>query len=116
VLTTPSASEAASLNANTESEAPPVDSGPVRRRSLLPAVLICSALLGVAIGFVARRLIDEQSPPQPPGFASSVLWAPFFDDDLPLLVVVGDYYIFGEVDGRGDVVQLVRDFDVNSRH
>src|SRR5690606_39103732 len=80
VLTTPSASEAASLNANSESEAPPVESEPVRRRSLLPAVLICAALLGVAIGFVGRRLIDEQSPSEPPGLASSVLWAPFFDD------------------------------------
>jgi hypothetical protein len=31
-----------------------------------------------------------------------------------VLVVVGDYYIFGELDEHGDVERLVRDFTVNS--
>jgi hypothetical protein len=36
------------------------------------------------------------------------------DDDLPFLVVVGDYYIFAELDAFGSVERLVREFDVNS--
>ncbi len=42
------------------------------------------------------------------------VWAEFLDDDLPLLVVVGDYFIFAELDEYGMVRRLVREFDVNS--
>ncbi|MFP6829883.1 MAG: helix-turn-helix domain-containing protein [Gammaproteobacteria bacterium] len=44
----------------------------------------------------------------------SSIWASFMDDDLPFLVVVGDYYIFAELDAFGSVERLVREFDVNS--
>jgi hypothetical protein len=46
--------------------------------------------------------------------AESALWSPLLDDGLPTLVVVGDYYIFGELDARGDVERLVRNFSINS--
>ena len=42
------------------------------------------------------------------------LWAELLNDDLPLLVVVGDYFIFAELDDFGTVRRLVREFDVNS--
>ena len=42
------------------------------------------------------------------------LWAELLNDDLPLLVVVGDYFIFAELDEFGTVRRLVREFDVNS--
>ena len=42
------------------------------------------------------------------------LWAALLNDDLPLLVVVGDYFIFAELDEFGTVRRLVREFDVNS--
>jgi len=46
--------------------------------------------------------------------AKSPLWADMLDDELPILVVVGDYYIYGELDDHGDVTRLVRDFNVGS--
>ena len=46
--------------------------------------------------------------------AEARFWQPLFDDELPTLVVVGDYYIFGELDEAGNVARLVREFDVNS--
>lgn len=46
--------------------------------------------------------------------ARSPLWAELLDDDLPILVVVGDYFIFAELDDYGSVSRLVREFDVNS--
>jgi hypothetical protein len=46
--------------------------------------------------------------------ASSPVWNSFLDDDLPFLIVVGDYYIFGELDQFGNVERLVRDFSINS--
>ncbi len=45
----------------------------------------------------------------------SGLWAPLLSDRLPIQLVLGDYYIFGETDSAGMVRRLVRDFDVNSQ-
>ncbi|MEQ1580818.1 MAG: hypothetical protein ABL964_09525 [Steroidobacteraceae bacterium] len=45
----------------------------------------------------------------------SALWAPLLDDDLPIYVVTGDYYIFAEVDQFLLVTRLIRDFNINSR-
>jgi hypothetical protein len=47
--------------------------------------------------------------------ATSPLWAPLLDDKLPVLVLVGDYYIMGELDETGRVRRMVREFDINSR-
>lgn len=44
----------------------------------------------------------------------TLLWEEMLNDDLPLLVVVGDYFIFAELDDFGTVRRLVREFDVNS--
>ncbi|UWX03867.1 hypothetical protein H1235_15410 [Pseudoxanthomonas sp. NC8] len=48
-------------------------------------------------------------------------WSGLFADERPVLLVLGDYYIFGDagepaghVPDAADVRQLVRDFDVNS--
>jgi hypothetical protein len=46
---------------------------------------------------------------------SSALWAGVLDDALPVQLVLGDYYILGERDERGDIRRLVREFDINSR-
>ena len=46
---------------------------------------------------------------------SNPVWARMLDDNLPIYIVVGDYYIFGELDDEGiRVRRLVRDFDINS--
>lgn len=41
-------------------------------------------------------------------------WSSLLDDDLPILLVMGDYYIFGEVNELGDVSRMIRDFSINS--
>jgi hypothetical protein len=85
---------------------------PARRGPLALAAAVLLAL-GVAIGFA----IDTARAPAPTvaqTVSASPLWASLLDDNLPVLVVVGDYYIFGEVGEQGGVERLVRDFDVNS--
>lgn len=45
------------------------------------------------------------------------IWHGMLDDNLPIYIVVGDYYIFGELDEqRVNVRRLIRDFDINSRN
>jgi hypothetical protein len=70
----------------------------------------------LAVGMAVGAGIALRSTPTPPAaaVAKSPLWADMLDDDLPLLLVVGDYYIYGELDERGDVARLVRDFEIGS--
>jgi hypothetical protein len=47
--------------------------------------------------------------------ADTGLWRAMERDGRPLVVVLGDYYIFGEVGEHGNVERLIRDFRINSR-
>ena len=69
-------------------------------------------VLGIALGVAITLESAPVSPAQT--VAKSPLWSDMLDDDLPILVVVGDYYIYGELDDHGDVTRLVRDFNVGS--
>jgi hypothetical protein len=42
-------------------------------------------------------------------------WAPLLKDDAPTLLVIGDYYIFGEIDERAGINRLIREYGINSR-
>jgi hypothetical protein len=49
------------------------------------------------------------------------VWHEMINDDQPIYIVVGDYYIFGELDPHSDtnpesVQRLVREFNINSRN
>lgn len=52
--------------------------------------------------------------------ADSPVWAPLLEDERPILLVLGDYYLFGDTGGENqsgdasDVKRLVREFDINS--
>ena len=78
------------------------------------AVVLIAAL---AINLVALVLLGRGEDPAANVYeqvSRSSMWASFMDDELPFLIVVGDYYIFAELDQFGRVERLVRDFDVNS--
>src|SRR5690606_30546452 len=42
-------------------------------------------------------------------------WKNILDDDVPVIVLLGDYYLFGEMNEHGQVNRLVRDFEIDSR-
>jgi hypothetical protein len=54
-------------------------------------------------------------PPTDAGAISSALWVPLAENRRPTLIVLGDYYIFGEAADGIVVSRLVRDFSINSR-
>jgi hypothetical protein len=104
--------------------APPVHAGPVLPgwRRVLPenrreraAAWLVGVLSLACVGLLLAMLVrpNEQGPLT--AVRESPLWAPLLADDLPVQLVLGDYYIFGERDATGDVRRLVRDFEVNSR-
>jgi hypothetical protein len=54
-------------------------------------------------------IIEEELASSPPA-----LWEAILDDQNPVLIVIGDYYIFGELDEGGNVSRMVREFNINS--
>ncbi|HYD23401.1 MAG TPA: helix-turn-helix domain-containing protein [Croceibacterium sp.] len=90
---------------------------PARVKSAAPRgrigtlALVVGAALALAATFLLGRALPGpgQAPP------ANALWQPFLDSPRPKLVVVGDYYMFGEIDPvRPEEGRLIRDFRVNS--
>ena len=46
--------------------------------------------------------------------AEHPVWDSVLQDEMPILLVMGDYYIFGELNANGNVARMVREFNVNS--
>lgn len=107
-------------------ERPEASTSSIRPRwaALLPATpreRVAAAVAVVALLLAAGVLLltPRASGPASAGLAAaraSPLWGPILADELPVQLVLGDYYIFGERDERGQVQRLVREFDINSRH
>lgn len=86
---------------------------PARTRNLPWLLLVCLLIIGNLWQWfwpssTAGDRELESLLAQPP-------WQSMSDDDLPVMVVMGDYYIFGELDEEGRIARMVRDFFINSR-
>jgi hypothetical protein len=77
---------------------------------LLKAVLIVSLIVNVAL--LAHRWTEAAHASAPN--RDHPVWSRLLNDDLPIYIVVGDYYIFGEAGDDMNIHRLVRDFDINS--
>ncbi|KPL69459.1 hypothetical protein SZ64_15910 [Erythrobacter sp. SG61-1L] len=72
----------------------------------LSAVLLV-ALIGA---FWFGRAVETGAPEVNP------VWRPFLESDRPIVIVVGDYYIFGEIDPMNpESGRLIREFTINSK-
>ena len=79
-----------------------------------------SALLGLVVLLLGANLIymfSEEgglSSPSSQIAATHPVWKTVLNDDQPILLVMGDYYIFGELNFNGSIARMVREFNVNS--
>ncbi len=81
---------------------------PKASTGIVAAALVATLLFGIVLGYLLN-------PGSPQAMRDpTVLWQALADDELPVQVVVGDYYIFAEMDEDGDVARFVREFAVNS--
>ena len=72
--------------------------------------LITGALALLALAFATGWLISRANGPQ-----ANAIWEPLADSERPVLLVLGDYYVFGEIDPvRPEEGRLIRDFRVDS--
>ncbi len=88
---------------------------PANVASRRPSAWIVALIGLLVLNLVALFALDDGAPESPEQrIAESAVWSGILDDDIPLVVVVGDYYIFAELDESGRVRRLIRDFGVNS--
>lgn len=73
------------------------------------AALALLALAGWGFGGQLRERLSDDG-----AVRASAVWAPFAASRFPVLIVVGDYFIFGESDDGMEVNRLVREYSVNS--
>src|SRR5690606_29275877 len=90
-----------------------VTNKPLRRASFTPWL---AGLASVLLALNLWQDLDREAPAETAAnpYAGAGLWQPLLDDELPVLVLVGDYYIMGEVDAQGNVLRMVREFSINS--
>ena len=90
-----------------------------RPRTALPWLLALAALALVLASSGATWFAMQAARPSAVKELEKVragpVWAPLLASRFPTLVVVGDYYIFGESDDGMQVNRLVREYSVNSQ-
>jgi hypothetical protein len=109
-----------SLEPNDESAAK--ESGPApaptarfsRTKKWLVGALAASLLVNIvllSIGHFRHAPVDADVA----RVRTNPIWSKILSDDLPIVIVVGDYYIFGETDDSMNVTRMIREFAINSR-
>ena len=77
--------------------------------------LIAAGFLALMVGGnVAAWALLANKPPEKQ-LADVGIWTDIAKSTRPLLIVVGDYYMFGEYEERVKLKRLVRDFAINSK-
>ena len=89
----------------------------IPRRRLRLWAMAAAATLVVAVGATWLIARPQLTPAEQELVAvrKSAAWAPLFSDRKITLMILGDYYIFGESDDGMDVARLVREYAINSR-
>lgn len=90
----------------------PVDGTPFLQRRM-PWILLAAALTLTNLWQLFWPAHSNDSDLQ--YLTTQSPWQFMQDDELPIMVVMGDYYIFGELDEEGRIARMVRDFFINSR-
>ena len=79
----------------------------------VPVLLgVCAVLLAANLAYLTTRDSGADFRQEDP--AGHALWSSLVNDEQPILLVMGDYYIFGELNATGNIARMVREFDVNS--
>lgn len=82
---------------------------PQPARSSKPAISIAAAAALIVIALAALFAWSQRAA------VPNALWEPLAESDRPVLLVLGDYYLFGEIDPvRPEQSRLIRDFRVDS--
>ncbi len=87
---------------------------PAKRKFSWGLIAACIAAFAVVGNVAAWALLANRGGVERE-LASTDVWASIAESKRPLLIVVGDYYMFGEYEDRVVLKRLVRDFAINSK-
>lgn len=76
--------------------------------------LVALLLLGNLIYLFTGSMTGDTNVDPRSNLIDNPVWQPILDDDHPVVLVVGDYYIFAEDRGPGKPGRLIREYDINS--
>jgi hypothetical protein len=87
---------------------------PKRRKWLVPLIAV-AAVVAVGGNIAAWAVFANGAPPAAQQLSKTGIWGDIAASERPLLIVVGDYYMFGEYEQRTELKRLIRDFTINSK-
>lgn len=88
---------------------------PARRKMHWGMIAACVAVLAIGGNIVAWSLLAGLPADKEERLADTGIWSEIAASDRPLLIVVGDYYMFGEYEDRVVLKRLIRDFAINNK-
>ncbi len=89
----------------------PAASGNSRRKNWIAGLAVgLAVLVCVGLGIFYRPRNDAWE-----SIRTSPVWSRLLQNDKPIVVVLGDYYIFGDTEQSPDVQRLIREFSINSK-
>jgi hypothetical protein len=88
---------------------------PAMRKVSWGLAAACVAVLAIGGNIVAWSMLAARPPVSEKRLVDTGLWRAIARSERPLLIVVGDYYMFGEYKDRVVLKRLIRDFAINSK-
>lgn len=99
----------------TDTPAPNADADPAKPASRKRWGLIAAGFAALMLGGNIAAWAVLTNKPVEKQIADAGIWTEIANSSRPLLIVVGDYYMFGEYEERVTLKRLVRDFAINSK-
>ena len=110
-----SAEPGVAIESETDVEMAAPANKPVRRRFSWALAAAGFAAVAIAANVAAWAVFANRPAPVTAQLANSGMWTEIANSKRPLLIVVGDYYMFGEYEDRTKLKRLIRDFAINSK-
>ena len=103
------------IAAGTQTEPELVSEAPPQRKMRWGLIAAGLAVLAIGGNIAAWSVFANRPAAESKQLAESGMWAEIAKSNRPLLIVVGDYYMFGEYEDRTKLKRLIRDFAINSK-
>src|ERR1700744_303793 len=81
----------------------------VRRPTIIAAAIAILLITTLALIWSTRPHSDLDR------VRANPIWSAILQDDRPIMIVIGDYYLIGELDSSMEIKRLVREYSVNSK-
>lgn len=88
---------------------------PARRRISWGLIAACVAVVAIGGNIVAWSMLAMRPAVPETRLSDTGVWNAIATSERPLLIVVGDYYMFGEYEDRVVLKRLIRDFAINNK-